>query len=468
MRSTSTTNASNDATLKRRVNERASSKRADPGHAWLLLAVVVLAGLALRAAVLPFPGFADDMHQITGWGMLAIQYGVGGVYTHVYPGTGRHLDYPSLYGLILVATVRLYQVLGLADPHHRLLAIALKLPATLADLGLCVITFLLVRRWYSQQHALIAASIAAVTPSTWLVSSYWGQVDSLAAMFVALALYAAITGRYVFAWVCLTLGVLVKPLPIVIAPLLLVWQVRNDGFSARLALGPAASLATAYLVSLPFASSPHPLAVLAWLAHFTQVGISRYVMTSVSAFNLYTITGWFRQSDEVPLFGVSLHVWGQLIFGALLAGVTLALASRLAFELDRGARERAVITGCVIVLAGMFVLLTRMHERYLFFAAALAPALWYAGIWQRTAGAALMLTFSMNCIVILWSYARGASSPYAAAVHAASTPSPHYGLIIGHVASAINVLVLLALAYYFGRDAVPPRADNAPRVHSAV
>jgi Gpi18-like mannosyltransferase len=462
MMSTFTTNPSGGA---------AAHRVYEPGRAWLLLGIIVVAGLVLRVWLLPFTGFADDMHQIIGWGMLAMQYGVAGVYTHVYPGTGRHLDYPPLYALILLVTVHLYQMLGLADPQHRFLAIALKVPATLADLGLCVATFLLVRRWFSQRSAVVAASIAAVTPSTWLVSSYWGQVDSLAAMFVAFALYAAVSRRYLVAWVCLALGLLVKPLPIVIAPLLLVWQLRNEGFSPRLALGPAASLATAYLISLPFAPSPQPLAVLAWLARFVQMGISRYPMTSVSSFNLYTITGWFRQSDEVPLLGVSLHVWGQVIFGLLLAGVTLALAVGLAPERDSGARERALVTGCVLVLAGMFILLTRMHERYLFFAAALAPALWYAGTWQRVAGATMMVTFALNCAVILWSYAGGASSPsHLAAVHAASSSSssPHYGLIIGHVVSVINVIVLAALAYYVGRDALRARDDGGSGVRNAA
>lgn len=425
---------------------------------WLLLSVIVLAGLAIRAAALPSPGFAGDMHQIIGWGMLAMQYGTAGVYTHLYPGTGRHLDYPPVYALILVATVRLYQSLGLADPHHRFLAIALKLPATLADLGLCVVTFLFVRRWCSQQRALVAASIAAVTPSTWLISSYWGQVDSLAAVFVALALYAAISKRYSVAWMLLTLGVLVKPEPIVIGPLLLIWQLRNEGLSPRLALGPAAALVTAYVVSVRFAPSPEPLTVFAWLMRFVQVGIARYPVTSFGAFNLYTVTGWFKHSDEVPLLGVSLHVWGEVFFGVLLAGVALALAARLASDGDRGAREQALVTASVVVLAGLFVLLTRMHERYLFFAVALAPALWYAGTWQRAAGATMMVTFTLNCAVILWSYARGSSSPkYVPPVHAAA--SPHYGLIIEHIVSAINVLALAALAYFFVREAVRARQN---------
>jgi Gpi18-like mannosyltransferase len=431
---------------------------------WPLCAIVV-AGFLLRAAVLPAPGFAGDMHQIVGWAMLAKQYGAGGLYTHVYPGTGRHLDYPSFYALILLATVHAYEALRLSDPEHRFLTIALKLPATLADLGLCVATFLFARRWFSMGRALVAASIAAVTPSTWLISAWWGQVDSLAAVFVAFALYAAIAKRYVVAWTCLTLGVLVKPLPIVIAPLLVIWQARSEGLSPRLALGPAASLVTAYLVSLPFAP-PSPPATFAWLARFVQAGIARYPLTSFGAFNLYTVTDWLKGSDEVRILGISLRLWGQIAFGILLAATACALAIRLGGERDRGERERALVTACFLVLAGMFVLLTRMHERYLFFAAALAPALWYAGPWQRVVGATVMATFTINCATIFYSYAAGSGSPSHAAAPPHADTSPHYGLLVQHVVSLVNVVALAALAYYVGSNA-PRRSAPSPLIVDA-
>lgn len=442
---------------------RVARRARDSGSVWPVLAVL-LAGLAIRGAALPFPGCVNDIQEFTGWAMLVMQYGLAGLYTHLDPVTGHAVNYPPIYAFVLATTSRLYEALRLADPHQHILAMMIKLPATLADMGLCIVTYLIVRRWFSPQRAFVATAIAATTPSIWLISAYWGQVDSLAAFFVVLALYLAISERYVIAWLCLALGVLVKPQPIVIAPLLLLWQLRNQGMSPRLAFGPAASVTVAYLVSLPFAPSPHPLAVFAWLAHLLQGGIQLFRSASIGAFNLYTVVGRFNQSDDVPFLGVPLRFWGDAAFAALLAFVAVTLAMRLSRERDRGARERSLVTACVVVLAGMFVLLTRMHERYLFFAAALVPALWYAGQWERLLGATMMTTFTINCAAILSSpaFSRHTAAANAAAQSIIISHGRPTAWVAVHVISLINVLALAALAYHFGHEAVGARGQRRP------
>jgi hypothetical protein len=244
-------------------------------------------------------------------------------------------------------------------------------------------------------------------------------------------------------------------------------------------LGPAASIVTTYLVSIPFAPSPQPLAVFAWVANLLQVGVDLYPDTSVGAFNLYTIQGWFHQSDAVAVLGVSLHIWGEAAFGAFVALVALALAARLARERDRSVREWVLVTACFIVLAGMFVLLTRMHERYLFFAIALAPMLWYVGRWERTVAATMMVTFTLKCAWVLLIAAHGsAPAAHAAApvAHATGNATSHHlqglALLAGHGLSLVNVLALGALLYHFIREALrswytPPELGLATRESSS-
>ncbi|MDB5042034.1 MAG: putative rane protein [Candidatus Eremiobacteraeota bacterium] len=420
---------------------------------WRGLVIVVLCGLAVRMAALPFDGYASDMAEFTRWAMLASHAGLQGLYTVSDPVTHHVVNYPPLYALILAATARLYQTLHVADPDHRILAMLLKVPATLADLAICVVTFLFVNRWFSQRRALVAGMIAALSPTTWLISSYWGQVDSLAAVFVALALYAMVRKQYVVGWIVLALGVLIKPQPIVIAPLLLLWQGREEGFSPRLALGPAAAIVMTYLVSIPFVPSLQPLAVFAWVANLLHVGVDLFPDTSVGAFNLYTIKGWFYQSDTVAVLGVPLRTWGEAAFGALVALVAFALAARLARERDRSIRERVLVTACFIVLAGMFVLLTRMHERYLLFAVALVPTLWYVGRWERAVGATMMVTFTLNCAWVLFDAAH-AAAPVAHAAGNATNHLHRLAVLVGHGLSLINVVALGAIVYHFGGDAL--------------
>jgi hypothetical protein len=98
---------------------------------WRLLLVVVLCGLAVRLAVLPFDGYPKDMAEFTRWAILASHVGLQGLYTVPDPMTGHVINYPPTYALILEAIARLYQALHLADPDHRVLAMLLKIPATI-------------------------------------------------------------------------------------------------------------------------------------------------------------------------------------------------------------------------------------------------------------------------------------------------------------------------------------------------
>lgn len=389
----------------------------------LAFTIVLLAGLAIRLAVLPFHGHTYDMQTFLGWAHLLMRFGPQGLYQHVEPFSGHHVNYPPAYGLILMLVVSAYQLLHVVDPQQRLFWVALKLPATIADLAICLMIFALVRRWFGERAAVGAAALAAATPAMWLVSSYWGQVDAISAAFTLLALWAAIRGRSIGAWICLALAVLVKPQPIVIAPLLLLWEFRERGPSWRLVAGPLAAGVVAYLTSLPFAPSHDPGQVALWLTNLLQLGVGMFPRTSIGAYNLYTITGWFGTSDVLPLFGLSLRTWGEIAFAALLAFVMVVLYRRLALDADARSRERTLFLACFIVLAALFELLTRMHERYLFWAVALAPLLWYAGRWQRAVAATMSAAFILNCAFVLFNVADVYEWRVAILVHAISLAS---------------------------------------------
>ena len=199
----------------------------------------------------------------------------------------------------------------------------------------------------------------------------------------------------------LALAVLVKPQPLVIAPLLLVWQFRADPAPARLLLAPIGGFAVAYLGSLPFAPSAYPLATLSWLAQRYQTAVQLYPFTSVSAFNLYTVADGFFESDQKHVLGFALSTWGLAAFLALLASLSIAFAAFLFAEPHSTAREQALYTASFIALAGLFMLTTRMHERYLFAALTLVPLLWLRGRWSRVVAATMVGTFTVNCVLVL-------------------------------------------------------------------
>ena len=245
------------------------------------------------------------------------------------------------------------------------------------------------------RRGVAGAHVAAFGPWTWPESEFWGQVDSNPGFFLILALGLALGDRFVGAWLALAAGILVKPFPVVVVPLLVALQLRREGVSLRLAYGPAAALGLGYLCSLPFAPNAAPLQTLGWLGAQYASGQDLFPSTSINAYNLWLVAAP-AMPDARRALGLSLHVWGWLAYGALLTGVTAAFALRYARERDRIAREQLVVLAWFVATLGLFVLATRMHERYLIFALVFAPLLWVMGARARIAVAVLSVTFTAN------------------------------------------------------------------------
>jgi dolichyl-phosphate-mannose-protein mannosyltransferase len=372
------------------------SKTKVPGSAVALIAVL-LAGLALRAVLIPLPGRVGDMRTYMGWFEILRRYGTHGLYEHVEPVSGYVINYPPVYPIILAITARVYAALPSPFQNHDVLVALLKAPAIVADIAMAALAYAIVLRWKSRREALAAAAIAAFGPWTWLISAVWGQVDAVSALFLMIALAFALRERFTLAWSFLAIAILLKPFPLVVAPLLLVWQIERQGASPRLAFGPLSSLAIAYVTSLPFAPTANPLGVFRWLVGIGQRAHTLFPFTSVSALNVYTITGRFWVPDAGSVFGLPPSDWGFVALAALTASITVALAQRSTLR-SPGEREQAFVSSAFLVLAATYMVLTRMHERYLFPALALAPLMWFVAGAPRLALAAMLATFTISAV----------------------------------------------------------------------
>ncbi|MDB5039279.1 MAG: rane protein [Candidatus Eremiobacteraeota bacterium] len=378
------------------VPVRPAPKKKVPGSTVALIAVL-LAGLALRAALIPLPGRVGDIRTYMGWFDILRRYGTHGLYQHVEPVSGYVINYPPVYPIILAITARVYTALPSPFQNHDVLVALLKAPAIVADIAMAALAYAIVLRWKSRKEALAAAAIAAFGPWTWLISAVWGQVDAVSALFLMIALAFAVRERFTLAWSFLAIAILLKPFPLVVAPLLLVWQIERQGASPRLAFGPLSSFAIAYVTSLPFAPTANPLGVFHWLVTIVQGGHALFPFTSVSALNVYTIAGRFWVPDAGSVFGLPLRDWGFVALTALIASITVVLAQRSTLR-SPGEREQAFVASAFLVLAATYMVLTRMHERYLFPALALAPLTWFVAGVPRLVLAAMLATFTMSCV----------------------------------------------------------------------
>ncbi|HZV78849.1 MAG TPA: phospholipid carrier-dependent glycosyltransferase [Candidatus Binatus sp.] len=432
------------------------------------IAALCAAAFVLRLIPITLIGHAVDISTFENWMLVLGQYGPWGFYTHV-----QFIDYPPGYMLFLWAASGLHAVLdhiGLAAHGIDTLIISIKMPAILADVAIVYLVYLIMRRNWSTQIALGAAAIITIlNPDIAFLSAYWGQADSVGAVFVVWAIYLALTDRFEFAWASLAFAILVKPHPIAIVPLLLLWQLRRQGFTWKLAAFPVASLLVAYLGTVQFTPFPslfegavnataqlpkllalpiaivldffkNPLHVLQWLYAAYAHGRDGYPYNSVNAFNLYSMKNDFWQSDLQPvtpsIFGLHLYLgplwlWGVGIFTGFLIAFAMRQWRTTGPDVSREDAENSFIFASFLVMLGYFMLLTRMHERYIFTAVVLVTLVRPLGPIQRIATLALASTFMIDLFYGLY-YLK--------------TPSADLSPILVHSMSIINVVSFFAVS----------------------
>jgi len=355
----------------------AGRRRLTPAEVAILVGGLAVAAL-VRVVVLPTEGLRDDTDQFAGWvHALATGLPFGQLY-RLDLTFGPTMAY--IFGT-LAATVPAFA--SSPDASDVVARTALKLPATLADLGLVLGVAWLLRdrpRW-----AVAAALGVAFVPATWYISAWWGQFESIYILLGLLAAILAIDGHPGASGVALGLAVLAKPQALPFLVPLAAWHLgrdaRRDGL--RFGVGLAATLVALWL---PFVADGGPGRYLAWLADY-QNGV--FAVLSLRAWNLW----WLVQGAAAP--GGSFVADSGALLGPLtprLLGLAAAgLLELVVFlaVLRRPTRETLLLgLGAATLVA--FSLLTTMHERYsvaaLVFLAPLLPDRRILVTWLALAG----------------------------------------------------------------------------------
>jgi dolichyl-phosphate-mannose-protein mannosyltransferase len=366
------------------------------------LVAMFLLALLVRLAIAPSTGYYADLRIFQQWAVRLDDVGLHGFYAEGWA------DYPPgyLYVLWLIAKI--------SSPPGFVL---LKLPAILGDLGLAWIAGTFAQRIAPPQvngrlpvRALVAAAVL-FNPAIIIVGTLWGQVDVVPAVFVLWSLLLLFTGRQsvrreIVAFLLFAVAFAMKPQASFVLPIMLYALYREHlrnrsraevatGLASIAVLG-AASLGFLFVTALPFGLGPVEL------IRFYSKSASTYPITSANAFNLWGAVGFWRHDSGsgsfVAVAGVPALYIGML---ALAAGIALVLW-RAHREIESGADQVLVLaaaSAAVSLLA--FALLTRMHERYMFYALALlAPLVFIRPM--RLVFAGLSCLYALN---LWWVYA---------------------------------------------------------------
>jgi 4-amino-4-deoxy-L-arabinose transferase-like glycosyltransferase len=424
-------------------------RRLDAGT--ILITLLVL-GLALRVFIagvyLPLSGFRIDVGDFTAWGQRLASLGPAHFYEQ-----GYFSDYPPGYLYVLWV---LGSIGGLLKPIVGLDVTGglVKIPGIAADIGVAWLLFVIARRWgpsltrrvQPETLGLIAATIYLFNPGVIFDSSVWGQIDSVGTLVLLATIYALGRGWTEVAAFGAVLALLVKFQFAFLIPIVAIVGIKRHLFGRssdptlagrrdplRVLTSLAVGIGSLTLLMLPFGMTlyapmaggnpkgllgilPAPDPSTSLIGKLVEAA-DTYKGLSVNAINLWR-NPWSGLGDTlhwgddrgIGLALGSLALTWQQIGMAIFAVVALIALWQVARRDDM----RGVLLASLVLAIAFFVLPTRVHERYLFPALALAaPLILSSRAWPWLYGA-LSLSFFANVYWVYtedWSFAGGVTNP---------------------------------------------------------
>lgn len=307
-------------------------------------------------------GYPSDMSCWIAWGNKMLSGGPGHFYAPDY-----FCDYPPGYVTVLGIFAWFNKILGLSGNATQLI---FKMPAILADMALMISVFVIGYKTMGKKPALILGIILMINPLLFINSSAWGQVESVLAIFLILAMYQLYKKNYLLSGVLYVIAVLMKPQALMVGPVFLFafvaskdWKMILKMICIGIVMVFAFSIAFNYDAwsndSLSFGSklitSLNPM----WLIEKYMSTLGSYKYFSINAFNLYTVFKLNWASLEV---GGAAEVWLNVLNYAMMA---IAILGALVLFIKIKSPSGKIFIPSFFIISFLFTFGLKMHERYL-------------------------------------------------------------------------------------------------------
>lgn len=317
----------------------------------LKLATLIIIALVIRIMISTLPSFEYDESAYRFWSQRLVELGPAHFYSaQVF--TNNPLG--GLYAFWITGLVK-----NAFIPHlsffSREYDILLKLPANIADIITGFIIYLLVKRKVSERWAIIGFLMYVFNPALMFNSSIWGQYDGLSTLFLLIATYTILITKipelsalaFATAWA-------IKPQTIFFAPLLMILIFLTKK-PIRWITCILTFLITLSIIYLPF----FPANPISGIIYVNKGSASLFNCTTCFTLNFWGIFGnW--QNDMQIFIGIPLVVWGIILL--LIPTIGILFLKPFSFKF----KPPYFYFTTAIFIAASVMLLTRMHERYLF------------------------------------------------------------------------------------------------------
>jgi len=247
----------------------------------------------------------------------------------------------------------------------------LQLPSILADMGIAYLIYKIIEQRTENREqrgknknqkirekmGILGATLFLINPATWYNSAVWGQYDSVINFLVLLSFYLVFKKKLMWAIFAFSLSLFTKLSLVIFLPIFAIIIAKQKYSGKILAKSILVSVVFFGLVTLPF-SQGEPFSWLYWL-YTKKVLVQQLQVITANAFNLWAgLTGIHEQPHSLMLGPFSYQIWGYILFVIAYVPILISVFKKQDKE--------TVFWALALTAFSVFMLLTNMHERYLY------------------------------------------------------------------------------------------------------
>lgn len=332
-----------------------------------IVVCLLLFGFLVRICVGMLYYNTFDLSWYRSWA-LDLQNGFFDCYARMMSGKYA-LDYPPVYLIFLGIVGKFYDILPLQS-YRMYDMLAMKFFPILFDVLAALMLYIACRK-KNEFMGVIAAAFWALNPSAIFNSANWGQTDGMMICLLVLSFYVVEQDKPVLGSVLFAVAALTKMQTLYFTPVLFVFLLRKHRLQKTL-YSVLAAMGTGIAAFIPFIIGSWKIrGIQALLTPFEVYfgGLGKYPYIALNTYNLYGIRSLNWVSDSKSLlfgtyneelgFSTGGLTYNHLSMLFFLAGLALTV-----YILWKGRQEHSLWLGCFVFMQCIFMLTTRMHERY--------------------------------------------------------------------------------------------------------
>ena len=332
--------------------------------------ILIITALILRL-VFAFVVWHPDVNNHVDWGIRFWEYGFKGFYdpdSNVWSYTWPNQPPGTIYIFALLKRVsdnifNFFWNINIKIPafpsdvifylEDHLFPALLKLPSIIADFGIAYLIYKSVRM---KKYAKTGALLWLLNPVIWYNSSVWGQTDSIISFFVFLSFYLLFKNKPVLSVLSFAISLYIKASLLIFVPIYILCFLKNKYPLTTYLKSIILSFTLIILLSIPF-TDKNPVV---WLYYLYQgkVFVQQLQVITANAFNIWaTIASIHERPQSLMLGPLTYQMWGNIAF--IVSYLVIAY-----FTLK--SKVNNIYLSLSMIAISSFMLLTNMHERYLY------------------------------------------------------------------------------------------------------